>query len=150
MVIVTVDLTADLSGELSARDLTAADVVEGALRYELDRRAHFDRYVRRSVDPNLLEDSSAEWQVLGYLATPLTLFEIGERLHISRATVKSYVISLYRKLGVNSRSAAVAYVGQVESRALLASASKGLTRHRSCVVHRRFPTRAGDRWTSRH
>ena len=34
--------------------------------------------------------------------------EIGERLHISRNTVKSELISLYRKLGVSSRSEAVA------------------------------------------
>lgn len=34
--------------------------------------------------------------------------EIGERLYISRNTVKSQLVSLYRKLGVSSRSEAVA------------------------------------------
>ena len=34
--------------------------------------------------------------------------EIGDRLHISRNTVKSQLVSLYRKLGVSSRSEAVA------------------------------------------
>jgi DNA-binding CsgD family transcriptional regulator len=51
--------------------------------------------------------SVAERRVLQYLRTHLTLAEIGARLFVSRNTVKSQAISIYRKLGVSSRSDAV-------------------------------------------
>jgi LuxR family maltose regulon positive regulatory protein len=38
----------------------------------------------------------------------LSFREIGERLHVSRNTIKTQAISIYRKLGVSSRSEAVA------------------------------------------
>jgi LuxR family transcriptional regulator, maltose regulon positive regulatory protein len=49
----------------------------------------------------------AELRLLPYLQTHLTLREIGERLFVSRNTVSSEVSSIYRKLGVSSRNAAV-------------------------------------------
>jgi LuxR family transcriptional regulator, maltose regulon positive regulatory protein len=51
--------------------------------------------------------SAAERRVLVYLRTHLTLAEIAARLFVSRNTVKSQAISIYRKLGVSSRSDAV-------------------------------------------
>ena len=51
--------------------------------------------------------SVAERRVLQYLRTHLTLAEIGARLFVSRNTVKSQAISIYRKLGVSSRGEAV-------------------------------------------
>ncbi len=51
--------------------------------------------------------SPAELRLLPYLQTHLTMREIGERLFISRNTVSSEVISIYRKLGVSARSEAV-------------------------------------------
>lgn len=51
--------------------------------------------------------SIAERRVLQYLRTHLTLAEIAARLFVSRNTVKSQAISIYRKLGVCSRSEAV-------------------------------------------
>lgn len=51
--------------------------------------------------------SAAELRAVPLLATHLTLKEIGERLYVSRSTVKSQSISIYRKLGVSSRSEAV-------------------------------------------
>ena len=47
--------------------------------------------------------SSAELRVLYHLPTNLTLAEIAERLFVSRNTVKSHSLSIYRKLGVESR-----------------------------------------------
>lgn len=47
--------------------------------------------------------SSAELRVLYLLPTNLTLAEIAERLYVSRNTVKSHSLSIYRKLGVESR-----------------------------------------------
>jgi LuxR family maltose regulon positive regulatory protein len=49
----------------------------------------------------------AELRVLPYLQTHLTLAAIGQRLFVSRPTVSSQVTSIYRKLGVSSRQAAV-------------------------------------------
>jgi LuxR family maltose regulon positive regulatory protein len=49
----------------------------------------------------------AELRLLPYLQTHLTFREIAERLFVSRNTVSSEVSSIYRKLGVSSRSAAV-------------------------------------------
>ena len=51
--------------------------------------------------------TSAELRVLPFLATYLTLPEIGERLFLSRHTIKSQAISAYRKLGVSTRGEAV-------------------------------------------
>lgn len=49
----------------------------------------------------------AELRLLPYLQTYLTIAEIGERLFLSRNTVSTEVASIYRKLGVSSRSGAV-------------------------------------------
>ena len=49
----------------------------------------------------------AELRLLPYLQTHLTFKQIGERLFVSRNTVSSQVGSIYRKLGVSSRSDAV-------------------------------------------
>ena len=49
----------------------------------------------------------AELRILPYLQTHLTIAEIGERLHVSRNTASSQIGSIYRKLGVSSRNAAV-------------------------------------------
>ena len=51
--------------------------------------------------------TAAELRVLPYLQTHLTIAEIGGRLFVSRNTVSSEVASIYRKLGVSSRSEAV-------------------------------------------
>jgi LuxR family maltose regulon positive regulatory protein len=51
--------------------------------------------------------TGAELRLLPYLATYLTFPEIGTRLFISRNTVKSQAVSIYRKLGVSSRSQAI-------------------------------------------
>ena len=49
----------------------------------------------------------AELRLLPYLQTHLTFREVAERLFVSRNTVSSEVGSIYRKLGVSSRSDAV-------------------------------------------
>ena len=51
--------------------------------------------------------TGAELRLLPLLATHLSFREIGERLFVSRNTVKTQAISLYRKLGVCSRSDAI-------------------------------------------
>lgn len=51
--------------------------------------------------------TAAELRLLPFLSTHLSLGEISERLYVSRNTVKSQAISIYRKLGVTSRSGAM-------------------------------------------
>jgi LuxR family maltose regulon positive regulatory protein len=51
--------------------------------------------------------SARELQVLGLLRTGLTLEQIGERLFISRDTVKTHASHSYRKLGAHGRDEAV-------------------------------------------
>ncbi|HEU4319663.1 MAG TPA: LuxR C-terminal-related transcriptional regulator [Acidimicrobiia bacterium] len=52
--------------------------------------------------------TKAELRLLPYLATNLSFPEIGTELFISRHTVKTQAMSIYRKLGTSSRSDAVA------------------------------------------
>jgi len=51
--------------------------------------------------------TGAELRLLPYLATHLTFPEIGGRLFISRNTVKTEAVAIYRKLGASSRSQAI-------------------------------------------
>ncbi len=51
--------------------------------------------------------TTAELRLLPYLVTHLSFPEIGERLYISRNTVKTQAMSIYRKLNASSRSEAV-------------------------------------------
>jgi LuxR family transcriptional regulator, maltose regulon positive regulatory protein len=62
--------------------------------------------------------TGAELRLLPYLATHLMFPEIGSRLFVSRNTVKTEAVSIYRKLGVSSRSEAIeraVEVGLLES-----------------------------------
>jgi LuxR family transcriptional regulator, maltose regulon positive regulatory protein len=49
----------------------------------------------------------AERRLLPLLSTHHSFREIGERLHLSRHTVKTQALSIYRKLGVSSRDEAI-------------------------------------------
>jgi LuxR family maltose regulon positive regulatory protein len=51
--------------------------------------------------------TAAELRLLPLLSTHLSYAEIGERLYVSKNTVKTQAYSAYRKLGVSSRSEAV-------------------------------------------
>jgi LuxR family maltose regulon positive regulatory protein len=51
--------------------------------------------------------TTAELRLLPLLPSHLSFEEIGERLHVSRNTIKTQAASVYRKLGVSSRSEAV-------------------------------------------
>jgi LuxR family maltose regulon positive regulatory protein len=58
-----------------------------------------------TVGPSSL--TGAELRLLPLLVTHLTYPEIGDRLYVSKHTVKTQAMSIYRKLGVSSRSEAV-------------------------------------------
>jgi LuxR family maltose regulon positive regulatory protein len=111
---------------LMARAYLALSDVEGArtvLREARDFQAHRPNIgtltaaidgVERAVDalgssgisgPATL--SAAELRVLALLPTYLPFADIGRRLFVSANTVKSHAMSIYRKLGVSSRTSAV-------------------------------------------
>jgi LuxR family maltose regulon positive regulatory protein len=69
-------------------------------------RAQVEADLRRSRErPTTL--TAAELRLLPLLTTHLSFREIATRLYVSRNTVKSQAISVYRKLGVSSRRDAI-------------------------------------------
>ena len=89
-----------------------ADVlrVRPRLGVVVQRTAELDRRTRALAEPGGRWASSltpAERRLLPLLATHLSFREIGERLYVSRNTVKTQAIAVYRKFGVTSRSAAI-------------------------------------------
>jgi LuxR family maltose regulon positive regulatory protein len=62
---------------------------------------------QRAQAPGASTLTEAELRLLPYLATHLTFPEVGERLYVSRHTVKSHAMAVYRKLNVTSRNEAV-------------------------------------------
>ncbi|HET9997972.1 MAG TPA: LuxR C-terminal-related transcriptional regulator, partial [Nocardioides sp.] len=82
----------------------------GLAREQLDQVRPGAKGVRRAVH-------GFELRLVPLLPTHLSMPEIGEQLHLSRHTVKSEVISLYRKLGVSSRSEAVARISELKLQA---------------------------------
>jgi len=69
-----------------------------------DRLAH----ERRSGNPGASALTAAELRLLPLLSTHLSFPEIAAELFVSRNTVKSQVLSIYRKLDASSRNQAVA------------------------------------------
>ena len=63
---------------------------------------------RGSATPGASSLTAAELRLLPMLATHLSFPEIGAELFLSRNTIKSQAMSIYRKLGASSRSKAVA------------------------------------------
>ncbi len=74
-------------------------------REAAELRATLDTLRVGSVGASSL--TAAELRLVPLLSTHLSFREIGERLHVSRHTVKTQAISVYRKLGVSSRSEAI-------------------------------------------
>jgi LuxR family maltose regulon positive regulatory protein len=74
-----------------------------------ERLADVRRRVHESsttlVGPSTL--TPAELRLLPFLSTHLMYHEIAERLHVSKHTVKTQVVSIYGKLGASSRGEAV-------------------------------------------
>ena len=82
-----------------------------------------------AVGPSSL--TAAELRLLPLLSTHLSFREIGERLFVSSHTVKSQAYSMYRKLGVSSRSEAVARARELGLDAPLGSRRRVRRRQRN-------------------
>jgi LuxR family maltose regulon positive regulatory protein len=90
-----------------ARDIISQRADLGRLPDRLQRLEQaLSHHGLGAVGPSAL--TKAELRLLPMLATHLTFPEIGDRLYISRHTVKSQAMAIYRKLGTSSRSEAIA------------------------------------------
>jgi LuxR family maltose regulon positive regulatory protein len=78
----------------------------GVLRHQVEE-VRGQIQVMPTADGHASGLTSAELRVLPLLQTHLSFREIGERQFVSRNTIKTQAISIYRKLGVSSRSGAV-------------------------------------------
>ena len=81
----------------------------GALRKETESFAHQLEASRRPDGDWTATLTAAELRLLPLLTTYLSFREIAERLFVSRNTVKTQAISIYRKLGVSSRTEAIGH-----------------------------------------
>lgn len=132
-------LSAQVGLELVRAQLALADVAAArSLLQEIDGILRLRPHLGRLVDDAAVLRSqllaldepdgrwassltSAELRLLPLLATHLSFREIGERLFVSRNTVKTQAISVYRKFGVSSRSEAIeraAELGLVDATAV--------------------------------
>jgi LuxR family transcriptional regulator, maltose regulon positive regulatory protein len=116
---------------LALRETPAVRAQLGEIRQLLRERPHvgvladeaaaLEREVEAipEVDGTRAALTPAELRLLPLLATQLSFREIGEQLYVSRNTIKTQAISVYRKLGVASRSGAIdcaARLGLIEAR----------------------------------
>ena len=103
------DVSLVLGDRLGAQE--HADVARAALHGYPDpgglpsRLAELDRRIGSFSDLHL---TPAEIRILPFLATHLSIKQIAARLHVSSATVKTHVSSVYAKLDATTRSEAVA------------------------------------------
>ncbi len=98
-------LVAGLQGRGRITELVSAAERKLALRRPLQRTAG-------TVHVEPLTDR--ELEVLRLLRSDLSLREIANELYISHNTIKSYTQSIYRKLGVSSRSAAIETASDID------------------------------------
>ncbi len=89
------------------RGILAARPALGVLGEAVDRLEREVSAMPQAQDGASSGLTRAELRLLPMLSTHLSFKEIGERLHVSRNTIKTQAISVYRKLGVSSRSEAV-------------------------------------------
>jgi LuxR family maltose regulon positive regulatory protein len=106
-------------GFATLRDAPAAEGLLGEIEEILARVPGLDRLAAQAeelrqevgavpeLEGNAAGLTPAELRLLPLLATHLSFREIAERLFVSRNTIKTQAISVYRKLGVSSRSEAI-------------------------------------------
>jgi LuxR family maltose regulon positive regulatory protein len=80
----------------------------GAFRDDAARLREEVEEQRAAPDGEASTLTAAELRLLPYLTTHMSFREIADRLYVSRNTVKTQAISVYRKLGVCSRASAIA------------------------------------------
>ena len=97
----TIDLAIETFAELG--------VVQFFRKEAFDRRGFIGVVNEKVLRPNILDRlSGRERQVLALMAQGLTNQQIADELYVTINTVKKHGLSIYTKLEVNSRAAAVA------------------------------------------
>jgi two-component system nitrate/nitrite response regulator NarL len=100
-----------LSKESSRQEIcdAIAAVARGGTAYAPEVQEGLQSAVRdRGLGDGVPSLTDREHQVLHLIAQGMTAPEIGRRIHLSPATVKTHLRTLYEKLGVSDRAAAVA------------------------------------------
>jgi two-component system, NarL family, nitrate/nitrite response regulator NarL len=87
---------------------TVAAVARGETRLAPDVQAELVRQIQMRAVGDRPVLSPREREVLVMIADGLSAPDVAARLHVSPATVKTHLQSLYEKLGVSDRAAAVA------------------------------------------
>ena len=85
----------------------------GILRMQADALQNEATRVAELCEDRATALTTAELRLLPLLTTHLSFREIAERLYVSRNTVKTQAISVYRKLDASSRSEAIARAGEL-------------------------------------
>ncbi len=107
---------------IALHDLAAAGKALDDADRILDRYPQLSTLRARAAEVRALVSSDderqggltrAELRLLPLLATHLSFREIGARLYVSRNTIKTQAISVYRKLGVSSRSEAIERANEI-------------------------------------
>ena len=91
-----------------AKDILALRPSLGVLAEKIDELEREIEAMPKAMDGGGSGLTPAELRLLPLLSTHLSFREIGEQLFVSRNTIKTQAISVYRKLGVSSRSDAIA------------------------------------------
>lgn len=117
LAVTTFDAEADIVGALEAgatgyvlKDSPTEALIDAVSEAAAGRSALSpevqQRLVRRMTNPHTAV-SPREGEILEALATGATNREVAKRLFISESTVKTHLVHLYGKLGVDSRTAAI-------------------------------------------
>jgi two-component system, NarL family, nitrate/nitrite response regulator NarL len=85
-----------------------AAVARGEVIFPAEIQAGLAAEIRLRSDPGRPALSPREQEVLALIAEGMTAPAVARELHLSTATVKSHLKTLYEKLGVGDRAAAVA------------------------------------------
>ncbi|MCS7185391.1 MAG: LuxR C-terminal-related transcriptional regulator [Armatimonadetes bacterium] len=118
---VTVGICRTEKGNIIGRALLACDVTEDRrvvleVSEELAKALLSHRFTYNGQSPNLSELTPMEWRILRLLGKGLGNAEIASNLMISLNTLRTHLKSIYRKLNLPNRNAAVAFAAQLQQR----------------------------------
>ena len=107
---IAIGAAAYVSKEASRDEIcdTVAAVARGETRLTQEVQADLVEQIQMRAAEARPALSPREREVLVLIAEGLSAPDVGKRLHLSPATVKSHLQNLYEKLGVSDRAAAVA------------------------------------------
>lgn len=117
LVVTTYDSDADILAAVEAgasgyvlKDAPAAEILRAALAASRGESAYApsvqERLTRRSESPQLAL-TAREIEILAQISTGASNAQIAKELFISQATVKTHLVHIFDKLGVDNRTAAV-------------------------------------------